>query len=163
MRSLSVDECSPKALNMKGTYNLSAKASFLCSESISETDINLVNLSLILEAACVEHRIEEEERIYVTEDGIFPLWIRIFEKAHFLALSTYITAPEDKTDMELMTFCNEVNQSYLVPSVYVKEQKIWCFQPVYIKEELKKSHFLRLVRYFGDGARKVKIELKDLH
>lgn len=131
------------------------------SELIPEKEITLVNLSLILEHACVEHEIQQEDRIYITEDGIFPLWIRIFESAHILALSTYIKPPEGKAEEELLKFCNGVNEQFLVPSAYFREGKIWCFMPIYLKDHLQKSHLLRLIRYFGDGCRKVKNSISE--
>lgn len=133
---------------------------FMNSELIPEKEITLVNLSLILEQACLAHQIEDEERIYMNEDGIFPFWIRIFDSAHILAFSTYIKAPEDKTEDELMKFCNEVNQKFLVPSAYYRDNRIWLFLPIYMKDHLQKSHLLRLIRYFGDGCSKVRSELR---
>ena len=149
-----------ETLNMKEHNLMNTNQLFMNSELIPEKEVTLVNLSLILEQACLAHILEKEDRIYLNEDGIFPFWIRIFESAHILAFSTYIKAPEGKTEEELLKFCNKVNQDFLVPSAYVRDDRIWCFFPLYIKDHLQKSHLLRLIRYFGDGCSKVKSELR---
>ena len=87
-------------------------------------------------------------------------WAMASPTAVVLAFSTYIKAPEGKTEEELLKFCNKVNQDFLVPSAYVRDDRIWCFMPLYTKDHLQKSHLLRLIRYFGDGCSKVKYELK---
>lgn len=149
-----------ETLNMKEQNLMNTSQLFMNSELIPEQEVTLVNLSLILEQASFAHILEKEDRIYLNEDGVFPFWIRIFDNAHILAFSTYIKAPEGKTEEELLKFCNKVNQDFLVPSAYVRDDRIWCFMPIYIKDHLQKSHLLRLIRYFGDGCSKVKYELK---
>ena len=63
--------------DLKGNYYLNTKPLFLTSELIPEAEVNLVNLSLILESVSFSHEIQDNDRIYVTEDGIFPLWIKM--------------------------------------------------------------------------------------
>ena len=41
------------------------------SNFIDESNVTPITLSLELEAAVIEHKLEDDEGIYVTEDGFF--------------------------------------------------------------------------------------------
>ena len=44
---------------------------------IEEKDVTAVNLAVELEQAVIQHVLQEDESIYVTEDGWFPFWVRV--------------------------------------------------------------------------------------
>ncbi len=131
----------------------------LSSELIDEKDVSIVNLSLLLEQSIIQHEIQNEERIYITEPGIFAHWIRIFKDPCIIALSTYFTLPDGMSGIEKLEFCNRINAEYLVPSAYTKGDRVWLFNPIYFKSGLIKSHVVRQIRYFASGCEKVRQEL----
>ena len=47
------------------------------SNLIEEKDVTAVHLAVELEQAVVQHVLQDDESIYVTEDGWFPFWIRV--------------------------------------------------------------------------------------
>ena len=60
------------------------------SNLIEEKDITAVTLSLELEVAVIEHKLEDDQAIYVTENGFFPCWIRVLKNSGYVGFSTYI-------------------------------------------------------------------------
>ncbi|MFC7460605.1 YbjN domain-containing protein [Hydrogenophaga defluvii] len=146
---------------MKEHYTMPNNITSLSSELIEEQDISIVNLSLLLEQSVIQHTIQEEDKIYVTEPGVFAHWIRIFREPCIIALSTYFTLPEGMNDVEKLEFCNKINAEYLVPSAYTKDDRVWLFNPIYFKSGLIKSHLVRQIRYFASGCQKVRRELKS--
>ena len=56
---------------------------------MSEKDVTAVTLSVELERAVIAHVLQDDQRIYVTEDGWFPFWIRVQDSAGYVTFRTY--------------------------------------------------------------------------
>ena len=59
------------------------------STLIEEKDVSAVNLAVELERAVIQHVLQDDESIYVTEDGWFPFWVRVQENNGYLTFKTY--------------------------------------------------------------------------
>ena len=56
------------------------------SDLIEDKDVTNVTLAVELERAVIEYTLDEDNSIYVTEDGWFPFWVSVCGYLAFLIL-----------------------------------------------------------------------------
>lgn len=138
---------------------------------IEEKDVNLVRLSLELEKATIECKLSDDEVLYVHEESMFPFWISVHPQPHFLLLNTYLNLVPDVPNEERLAFCNRINERIFMPSVYLRTierngetlQRFTAAYPIYYRDGLLVSQFIRLCRNFSTAMGKIQAEFDPEH
>ncbi|MFC7411854.1 YbjN domain-containing protein [Hydrogenophaga atypica] len=138
---------------------------------IEEKNVNIISLSLELEKATIAYEMTDEKTIYVREIGMFPFWIYLRENTRFITLSTYLEWAPDVPEMERLAFCNRVNEQLILPSVYMRTvddegvtvTRFTAAYPIYYRDGLLVSQFIRLCRRFADAIREIQAEFDPAH
>ena len=121
---------------------------------IEEKEVTAVNLSLELERAVIQHVLDEDECIYVTEDGLFPFWIRILEGSGFVGFKTHTRFKNSTSHMQRLELCNEINMNNFMVTAYVKDDLL-CLDSVLIyRDGLLRETFVRGCRQFARNVEK---------
>lgn len=134
---------------------------------IEEAEVNLVTLSLTLERATIEHRYTKNNKLYVTETGMFPFWIEIHDDPTFILLRTNLIFSNDTDSTMRHDVCNSINLHRFMPSVAThsidvdgsKQHRMEATYPIYYQDGVLTSHFIRLCRAFSNGMKEIKDEL----
>lgn len=138
---------------------------------IEEQDVTLPTLSLALEGATMEHDATEQS-LYVTEAGVFPFWIELHPQPRFILLRTYLEFTEGVSAAQRFEFCNDINLKLFVPSVAVQpvecegqplKHRLLATYPIYYRDGLLTSHFIRLCRAFAYGMEQIQNEFDPGH
>ena len=61
----------------------------LAPPTIAEEDVTISRLSSVLDAAFIDHEIDDDGHIYVTDGIEFPLWIEVLKNRKLVNLFTY--------------------------------------------------------------------------
>jgi hypothetical protein len=133
---------------------------------IEESDVSLASLSLALERAMIEHISPDKKSLYIREPGMFPFWVEIHSGPKYILLRT-IQDFSDKLDAhERLSLCNDINLKLFVPSVGIRSTKqrkenvttylLTAFHPLYYRDGILTSHFIRMCRNFSDGMEQIK-------
>lgn len=126
---------------------------------IKKNDINIVRLSLELEQAVIQHQLQDDDEIYVNEDGFFPFWINILEQRSFVCLSTYTNFTSTSTDEQRLEFCNRLNYEYFMVTAYLKDEKLRIDHALNFYDGMIQETFIRACRQF---SRTIEIALLEL-
>ena len=153
------------------TYKTPQEYPVSISALIEENDVSLVTLSLALEQASIEFKTRENNRLYVTEDGYFPFWIEIAKGAHYVFLTSHLEFVEGLSEETKLEFCNQVNARLYIPSANVqvidREGERICRMntgyPIFYRDGLIPSQFIRLCRLFSEGMKQIVNELDAEH
>lgn len=130
------------------------------SNLIEEKDINIVKLSLELEQAVIQHELQDDEVIYITEDGFFPFWINLIKKRGFVCLSTYSFFKSASTRQQRLEFCNRINCQYFMVTAYTTDDnKLKIDHSFNYRDGLIQETFIRGCRSF---SRSIEIALRVL-
>ena len=120
---------------------------------IEEKDVSPVLLSLELEAAVIEHRLEDDEQIYVTEDGFFPCWIRVLKNSGYVAFTTYTLFRESSTYLERLELSNRFSKRNYMVTSYVDGEKLICDHVLCYRGGILKETFIRACRQYSTAIR----------
>lgn len=126
---------------------------------IEKNDINIVRLSLELEQAVIRHDLQDDDGIYVNEDGFFAFWINILEERSFVCLSTYTFFRSTSTREHRLEFCNRLNYQYFMVTAYVKGERLRIDHALNFSDGMIQETFIRACRQF---ARTIEIALLEL-
>lgn len=130
------------------------------SNIIEEKDINIIKLSLELEKAVIQHELQDDEVIYVNEDGFFPFWINIIKKRGFVSLSTNTFFRSTSTRQQRLDFCNRINYQYFMVTAYTTDDnKLKIDHSFNYRDGLIQETFIRGCRSF---SRSIEIALRVL-
>lgn len=91
---------------------------------IEDRDLSPAKLSVELEQAVIEHRLEEDGSIYVTESGMFPFWINLFKHDGTVVLNTHTFFRPTVAYLQKLEFCNEINRKYALLTAHVDDQRL---------------------------------------
>lgn len=94
------------------------------NQLIEEANINVVNVSLELERAVIDHTLQDDEKLYVTEDGYFPFWIHILKKQRYIGFATYVMFRESTTALQRLELANQFNKDTYLSSAHVDEDML---------------------------------------
>ena len=118
---------------------------------IEESNVTPVTLSLELEAAVLEHKLEDDEGIYVTESGFFPCWIRILKNSGYVSFTTYILFRESSTRMDRLELANRFNKINYITTNYVDGDKLTIDHVLCFRSGILKETFIRGLRQYSSA------------
>ena len=121
------------------------------SNLIEESNVTPVTLSLELETAVIEHKLEDDEGIYVTEDGFFPFWIRVLNSSGFVGFTTYIVFRKSTTRLERLELANSFNKRNYLTSSFVNDEKLTIDHVLNFRNGLLKETFIRGCRQYSSA------------
>lgn len=118
---------------------------------IEEIDVTIVNLSLELERAVIEHRLQEDEKLYVIEDNFFPFWLQILKTPSFVGFTTYLMFRKNSTLVQRLELVNRFNQDTYMSSAYVVEDMLRIEHVLTFKNGILSETLIRGCRQFSGG------------
>ncbi|PRD63829.1 hypothetical protein [Malikia granosa] len=139
---------------------------------IEEENVNLATLSVELERATIANEPQGNKSLYVGEPGMFPFWIEIHEGIRFILLHSYLEFMPECEHADRLELCERINQKLYLPAFHVRsvqrEGEPDSFRlvgnyPLYYRDGLFSSHFIRLCRLFSDGMKRVEAEFDPEH
>lgn len=119
---------------------------------IEELDVNPVNLAIELERAVIEHSIEEDESIYVTEDGWFPFWIRVLRGAGYVHFKTHCDFKKATSHLQRLEICNELNKSKCMLTCHAMDDRMYFDHVLIFRDGLLRENFVRACRQFAKAV-----------
>ena len=119
------------------------------SNLIEETNVTPVTLSLELETSVISHELQDDEGIYVIEDGFFPFWIRILKNCGFVGFNTHISFRESATYLEKLELSNRFNKMNYMLTTYVNDEKLIIDHVLCYRSGLLKETFIRGCRQYS--------------
>lgn len=131
---------------------------------IEEKDITAVILSLELEVAVIQHVLQDDEAIYVTEDGYFNFWIRILNKRGLIGFSTHTYFRKSITHSQRLEFCNTINSQYFMITAYTTDdEKLKIDHVINYRDGILQATFIRSCRQFSRTIETAMQELDPEH
>lgn len=121
------------------------------SNLIEEKDVTSVTLSLELETAVLEHKLEEDEGIYVTESGFFPCWIRVLKNSKYIGFTTYTMFRDSSTRLERLELANRFNKRNYMTTNYVDGDKLIIDHVLCYRSGILKETFIRGLRQYSSA------------
>lgn len=126
---------------------------------IEQDKVSLVTLSLELEQATMEHTLEDNERIYVSENGMFPFWIRVYPRWQLISFRTYLRPEPSFAQADRYIFCNRLNGELLFPALHVYEDRLYADHAISYRDGLICSQFIRMCRAYVTAVDRIREEL----
>lgn len=118
---------------------------------IEEKDVTAVNLAVELERAVIEHMLDEDKSIYVTEDGWFPFWVRVLNGAGLVSFKTHTSFKKSSSQLQRLELCNELNaQNYMI-TTYVENDRLIIDHVLNFRDGLLRETFIRACRQFASN------------
>lgn len=119
------------------------------SNLIEEKNVTAVNLAVELERAVIEHMLDEDKSIYVTEDGWFPFWVRVLGGAGLISFKTHTSFKKSTSQLQRLELCNELNaQNYMI-TTYVENDRLIIDHVLTFRDGLLRETFIRTCRQFS--------------
>ena len=91
---------------------------------LEEENVTAVKLSLELERAVIQHELQEDGGLYITEDSWFPCWVRILKNSGFVGFTTYITFRKSSTHLQRLELANLFNKKNYLTTAFVDGEKL---------------------------------------
>lgn len=127
---------------------------------IEEGNVNIVNLSVELERAVIQHDLQEDEVIYITEDCFYPFWILVLKKRGFVGFSTHTQFRKSATKLQRLEFCNRINFQYFMVTAYMTDDdKLKIDHVVSYRDGMLQQTF---IRGCGEFSRTIEVAMHDL-
>lgn len=138
---------------------------------IEEDQVTLVNLSLALEQATIAHESQNGHALYITESGMFPFWVELRPQPRYILLRSYLDFAPGVDTLDRLNFCNDINLRLYVPNVAVQvlevdsdtKPRLVATYPIYYRDGVLHSHFIRLCRAFSIGMAQIQSEFDAEH
>lgn len=121
------------------------------SNLIEEKDVTSVTLSLELEVAVLEHKLEQDEAIYVTESGFFPCWIRVLKSSGYVGFTTYIMFRDSSTCLQRLELANRFNKRSYITTNHVDDDKLIIDHVLCYRSGILKETFIRGLRQYSSA------------
>ena len=118
------------------------------STLIEEKDVTAVHLAVELEQAVIQHVLDEDQSIYVTEDGWFPFWIRVQNHNGYVTLKTHTNFKRATSHVQRLELCNELNAFNFLVTSYVSGDTLYFDCIVNYRDGLLRETFIRTCRQF---------------
>jgi len=119
---------------------------------IEEPDVTAVNLAIELERAVIEHRLDDNESIYVTEDGWFPFWIWVLKGAGYVSFKTHTNFKKSTSHLQRLEICNELNKTKYMLTCYEADDRLFFDHVLNFRDGLLRENFVRACRQFSKAA-----------
>lgn len=118
---------------------------------IEAKDVTPVNLAIELERAVIEHRLEDDQSIYVTEDGWFPYWLRVLDGAGYVSFKTHTHFKKSTTHLQRLEICNELNRHNYLITAHVADDRLLIDWVLSLREGVIRENFVRSCRQFASN------------
>lgn len=119
---------------------------------IEEKDVTAVNLAVELERAVIQHVLDADESIYVTEDGLFPFWIRVQKGTGFVSFKTHTKFKKVTSQVQRLELCNELNMKNYMVTAYAHDDRLWLDYVLSYRDGLLRETFIRSCRLFAKNV-----------
>lgn len=116
---------------------------------IEEQDVTAVNLAVELERAVIEHILDEDKSIYITEDGWFPFWIRVIQRSGYVSFKTHTNFKRATSHLKRLEICNELNKSKYMLTCYEADDRLCIDYVLNYRNGLLRETFVRSCRQFS--------------
>lgn len=116
---------------------------------IEEKEVTAVNLAVELERAVIQHVLDDDESIYVTEDGLFPFWVRIHKGSGFVSFKTHTNFRNSTTLVQRLELCNELNMKNFMITAYAQDDRLFLDYVLIYRDGLLRETFIRGCRQFA--------------
>jgi len=116
---------------------------------IEENDVTSVNLSLELERSVIKHILEEDNNIYVNEDGWFLFWVRVNQNVGVVEFRTHTHFKKSTTHLQRLEICNELNTSKYMLTACVNKNRLYLDYVINFRDGLLRETFVRSCRQFS--------------
>ena len=121
---------------------------------IEEKDVTAVNLAVELERAVIGHVLDEDGSIYVTEDGLFPFWIRLHKGSGLVSFKTHTYFKKATSALQRLEICNELNSQNFMFTAYVRGEMLCLDNALMYRDGLLRETFVRGCRQFANAVEK---------
>lgn len=121
---------------------------------IEEKEVTAVNLAVELERAVIQHVLDDDESIYVTEDGLFPFWVRILRGSGFISFKTHTNFKKSATHVQRLELCNELNMKNFMITAYIQDDRLYLDYVLIYRDGLLRETFIRGCRQFARSVEK---------
>ena len=121
---------------------------------IEENEVTAVNLAVELERAVIQHVLEEDESIYVNEDGLYPFWVRIHKGSGFVSFRTHTNFKKSASHVQRLELCNELNMKNYMITANVRDDRLWFDYVLIYRDGLLRETFVRGCRQFARNVEK---------
>lgn len=141
---------------------------------IDEEKVSLATLSIELERATISHDMPSESSLYVTEQGMFPFWVSLRASSRFVLLHSYSSFLPNLSHTDRLEFCNRLNERLYLPAFHIYqvdndedetegEFRLVGNYPLFYRDGLLVSQFIRLCRQFSLGMQRIEAEFDPEH
>ena len=120
----------------------------LTPATIAEDEVTIARLSGVLEAAFIDHRIEDDGDIYIWDGVDFPLWITIETDRKLLELFTCYSV-DDQQAADWVNRVNDMNCKIMVPQFCYRCDAVWANYWMTYDGGLSVRQFVKMLRAFS--------------
>ena len=120
----------------------------LASDTIAEDEVTIARLSGLLEAAFIDHTIDDDGDIYVTDGVDFPLWVQIETDRKLLDLFTCYSV-DDQQAADWVNRVNDMNCKIIVPQFCYRGDAVWANYWMTYDGGLSVRQFVKMLRAFS--------------
>jgi hypothetical protein len=121
---------------------------------IEEKDVTPVNLAVELECAVIGHVLDEDGSIYVTENGLFPFWIRIHKDANLVTFKTHTYFKKATSPVQRLEICNDLNTQNFLLTAYARDDMLCLDHALIYRDGLLRETFVRGCHQFAKAVEK---------
>ncbi len=122
------------------------------STLIEEADVTAVNLAVELERAVIQHVLQEDQAIYITEDGFFPFWINLHQESGLICFRTHTLFRSSVSQSQRLDICNELNMNNYMITAYIRNDRLCIDYVLNFRDGLLKETFVRCCRQFAKNV-----------
>jgi len=102
----------------------------------------------------IEHVLNEDETIYINEDGWYPFWVNIHQSAGYVKFKTHTKFRKSSSLMQRLELCNALNlKNYLVTAGMMDDQLMLDHVLIY-RDGLLRENFIRACRQFARNCQR---------
>ena len=127
-------------------------------EKIDQCDVSSVALSLELERAVIDHSLDGDGSLYITDDGV-PFWLSVNQERGFVWFRSHTMFRASTTPLQRLEISNKLNSSINLVTSFVKETRLCFDYSLNIRGGLLRENLIRCVRQFSrnieNGLREV--------
>ncbi len=129
----------------------------LIPATIAEGEVTIARLSGLLETAFIDHDVDNEGDIYITDGVDFPLWVQIDGDRKFLVMFTFFPT-EDEPAADWLARVNDMNAKISGPQFCYRRDAVWgCYRrdavwgsySITYDGGLNVRQFIKMLRIFG--------------
>ena len=120
----------------------------LAPPTIAEDEVTIPRLSSVLDAAFIDHQIDDDGHIYVTDGIEFPLWIELLKNRKLVTLFTYWSV-DDERDANWLARVNDMNSKIMLPQFSYCRGSVWGGYWMTFEGGLNVRQFVKILRFFS--------------